>query len=181
MAGIGPIETARLRLRRFTLADAAFISGLVNEPAFVQFIGDKGVRSLGDAERYLSSGPLASYEQNGFGLYCVEQKSDGMPLGMCGLVRRAGLEGPDIGYALCQAHWGQGFALEAARATVEEARQLGLPRLLAITDEPNRASIRLLLKLGLERRGSLEVEPGNWVELFEMHLGRAQDPAPVSE
>ncbi|MBZ0113531.1 MAG: GNAT family N-acetyltransferase [Thermoanaerobaculia bacterium] len=176
MAGILPIETARLRLRRFTLADAEFIRGLVNEPAFVRFIGDKGVRSLTDAEQYLLRGPMACYEENGFGLYCIELKSDGTSIGMCGLVRRAILEGPDIGYALCQAHWGYGYALEAARATVDEARRLGLSRLLAITDATNVASRRLLAQLGLARRGQLEVASGDWVEVFEMDLSGSQSP-----
>ena len=86
------LETERLRLRRLSLDDAAFILKLLNEPSFLRFIGDKGVRTLDDARDYLREGPMASYERHGFGLYLVELKEKGDPMGICGLVKRDALE-----------------------------------------------------------------------------------------
>lgn len=142
-------ETERLRLRHFAPDDAAFVLQLVNEPSWLQFIGDKGVRTLDDARAYLENGPLAMYARCGHGLYCIERRDSGEAVGMCGLIRRDTLPDADIGYAFLPAHWGRGYAEEAARATVEHARELGLPRLLAIVTPSNARSIRLLEKLGL--------------------------------
>ncbi|WP_257388168.1 GNAT family N-acetyltransferase [Tahibacter caeni] len=142
-------ETERLRLRRLAPDDAAFVLQLVNEPSWLEFIGDKGVRTLDDARAYLENGPLAMYARCGHGLYCIELRDGGQAVGMCGLIRRDTLPDVDIGYAFLPAHWGRGYAEEAARATVAHARELGLPRLLAIVTPSNARSIRLLEKLGL--------------------------------
>ena len=69
------LETERLILRKFTLADAPFILELVNTPTWLQFIGDKGVRNLQDAQNYLKNGSLKSYQENDFGFYFVGEKS----------------------------------------------------------------------------------------------------------
>ena len=164
------LTTERLELRRFIPEDADFILELLNEPPFLEFIGDKGVRTVDDAVGYLSRGPLASYERHGYGLYCIERRSDGERLGMCGLVCRDTLPHPDIGYALAEAHWGQGYAEEAARATVQEACSLGLPVLLAITSPENSASIRLLEKRGMSARGTIDLGPSDSPRLFELLL-----------
>ena len=143
------IETDRLRLRRFTLDDAAFVHELVNEPGWLKFIGDKAVHSLEDAKRYLQEGPLAMYARFGFGMYLVERKEDAMPVGMCGLVKRDGLEHVDIGFAFLARYTQRGYASEAAVATLNHARELKLSCLLAITTQDNTASQRLLQRLGL--------------------------------
>ena len=82
------LETERLRLRQFTPEDAAFVLELLNEPSWLRFIGDRGVRTLDDAREYLRKGALASYAQHGFGLYATERKDGGDPIGICGLVKR---------------------------------------------------------------------------------------------
>jgi ribosomal-protein-alanine N-acetyltransferase len=144
------LETERLYLRELTFADATFILELLNEPAFVEFIGDKGVRDVAGAEKYLRDGPITSYAKHGFGLWCVTLK-DGTPIGSCGLLQRDFLPLPDIGYAFLSRHWGQGYALEAAEAVLREARgPLGLTTLHAITAFRNPASVRLLTKLGFD-------------------------------
>jgi RimJ/RimL family protein N-acetyltransferase len=144
------LATDRLVLREFTLGDAAFIQELVNEPAFVHFIGDKGVRDLAGAEKYLRDGPLASYARHGFGLWCVTLK-DGTPLGSCGLLQRDFLPHPDLGYAFLARHHGQGYAFEAASAVLRHARQqLGLTTIHAITAFRNPDSVKLLGKLGFD-------------------------------
>ena len=84
------LETERLILRKLSTDDAEFILGLLNEPSFLRYIGDKGVRNLDDARQYILNGPVERYERNGFGLYLVELKEARLPLGMCGLVKRDG-------------------------------------------------------------------------------------------
>lgn len=152
--GDGPpaivLETERLILRRFRLTDAEFILRLVNDASFLRYIGDKGVRTIADARAYLLDGPIASYERVGFGLYLTIRKTDGAPIGMCGLLRRDTLPDVDIGFAFLAEHRSQGFALESSRAVVEYSRTaLGLSRLVAVTSPDNHASIRLLERLGL--------------------------------
>lgn len=143
------IETDRLILRELDLDDAPFILELVNEPSWLENIGDKNVHSIADAQRYLNEGPLKSYQENGFGLYLAELKLKKYPVGLCGLVKREGLEHPDIGYALLPDFWGAGLASEAARATLEYAQgSLGIEQVLGITSMSNASSIRVLEKIG---------------------------------
>ena len=142
------LETERLLIRRLSTDDAPFILQLVNEPSFIQNIGDRGVRSLADAVKYIETGPVTSYVRNGFGLYLVQLKESGESIGMCGLIKRPALDDVDIGYAFLPKFWSKGYAVEAALAVKEQARSLGLKRLVAITDPANTGSIRVLEKLG---------------------------------
>src|SRR5258708_26259650 len=109
------IQTERLVLRHLDLYDDAFILELLNEPAFLRFIGDKGVRTLGDAREYMLKGPIDSYGRHGFGLYatCL---LDGLPAGICGLVKRDGLADVDLGFAFLSRHCSKGYATESAAA-----------------------------------------------------------------
>jgi RimJ/RimL family protein N-acetyltransferase len=130
--------------------DAAFILELLNDPSFIANIGDRRVRTQDDAREYIRKGPLASYDQFGFGLWLVELR-DGVPIGMCGLLKRNVLEDVDIGFAYLPAYRSQGYGHEAARAVLDHARDvLGVPRVVAIVNENNVASARLLEKLGME-------------------------------
>lgn len=143
------LETARLRLRELTPDDAAFIRELVNEPAWLRFIGQKNVHTLDDARRYIANGPAASYSRNGFGLYCVELASALTPVGICGLIRRDALSDVDLGFALLARHCGHGYAREAASAVLAFARRdLGMSRVVAITLPDNQGSIRVLESVG---------------------------------
>lgn len=145
------LETERLFLRGFRIADAPFILALLNEPSFLRYIGDKKVRTVQDAEQYILNGPVASYERRGFGLCLVELKETHTPIGMCGLLKREELPDPDIGFAFLPDFWNKGFAFEAAAAVMKDARErLKLARILAITNQDNEASIKLLQKLGLQ-------------------------------
>jgi RimJ/RimL family protein N-acetyltransferase len=144
------LETDRLRLRRLTPDDGPFILRLLNEPSWLRFIGDRGVRTLEDASAYILNGPMAMYESHGFGLYMVELKQDGTPIGMCGILKRPALEDPDVGFALVPEHWSKGYAFEAAKATLDYAvGTLGLKRIAAIVNPENEASIALLTRLGM--------------------------------
>jgi RimJ/RimL family protein N-acetyltransferase len=132
------------------MEDADFILEQLNEPSFIQNIGDRGVRTLADANSYLVRGPIASYAKNGFGLYLVVLKETNQSIGMCGLIKRDGLDDVDIGYSFLPRFWSKGYAVEAALATIEYARNvIGLKRLVAITDPANEGSIRVLEKIGL--------------------------------
>ncbi|HSX60890.1 MAG TPA: GNAT family N-acetyltransferase [Tahibacter sp.] len=162
--------TERLRLCRFDETDAAFVLQLVNEPSWLQYIGDKNVRTLDDARAYLVNGPLAMYERCGHGLYRVDLKDSGEAIGMCGLIRRDTLPDVDIGYAFLPAHWGRGYAEEATRATLAHAREIGLRRLLAIVTPGNERSIRLLDKLGLRYECDIEMRPGDVTAVFAADL-----------
>lgn len=134
----------------FTLNDAPFILELLNMPAWLEFIGDRGVRTLQDAENYLITGPLTSYEQLGYGAYRVWVKASGQPIGMCGLFKREMLDAPDIGFAFLPGHTGTGYGYEAASAVMTYAREtLGISRILGFTSPMNQPSIHLLEKLGL--------------------------------
>lgn len=144
------LETERLVIRQLRVEDAEFILKLLNEPGFIQNIGDRGVRTAADAEQYILNGPVASYQQNGFGLWLVALKESGEPLGMCGLIKRDILEDVDIGYAYLHRFWGKGYAYEAALAVLHYGRDvIRLKRLVAITAPENPGSIRVLEKLGL--------------------------------
>ena len=144
------LTTDRLVLRHLTLDDDAFIVALLNDPGWLRFIGDKGVRTREDARNYLAKGPLAMYERHGFGLYLVELADGQVPIGMCGLIKRDTLDDVDIGYAFLPAFRAQGYAHEAASAVLAYGkRRFGLTRIVAITSPDNAGSARLLEKLGM--------------------------------
>jgi len=144
-------ETDRLILRPMTVKDAEFIFELVNDPSFIRNIGDRQVRTIEDAQVYITNGPVASYAKNGFGLYLVALQETGESMGMCGLIRRNMLKDVDIGYAFLPRYWYKGYAFEAALAMKKYAQEtLGLTRLVAVVDPENLPSIHLLEKLGMK-------------------------------
>jgi RimJ/RimL family protein N-acetyltransferase len=163
LAILPELETARLSLRRLQFDDAPFLVKLLNEPSFIENIGDRGVRSIEDAHRYLREGPMAMYEKFGFGLWHASRKEDGVAVGMCGLLKRDILPDVDVGYAFLPEFWGQGFAYEAAAAALRHgAEKFGLTRVIGVVSEGNAGSIRVLEKLGMsfERMFSMrEDEP----------------------
>lgn len=168
------LETERLNLRWMSADDAAFMRGLLNEPSWLRFIGDRGVRTLDDARNYILTGPVASYARLGFGLYVVELKESGSPIGICGLVKRDFLDDVDIGFAFLPQYWRQGYAYEAASAVMGYGTEtLGLKRIVAITAADNHSSARLLEKLGLrfERMVSYPGD-GHDVRLFAIDITR---------
>ncbi|MBC7879295.1 MAG: GNAT family N-acetyltransferase [Anaerolineales bacterium] len=145
------IETDRLILRKLAIDDAAFILDLLNQPSFIQFIGDRGVRTLEDAKNYILKGPVASYERFGYGLYLTSLKEGEVPIGMCGLVKREALQDVDVGFAFLPQYWLKGYAFESASAVLIYAKTtLGLKRMLGIATPDNHGSIRVLEKIGLK-------------------------------
>ena len=143
------LQTERLVLQQLSTGDAEFLIELLNDPAFIQNIGDRGVRTVEDAHAYVQNGPAASYAKNGFGLNLVVLKETGEPIGICGLIKRDVLEDVDIGYAFLPRHWSKGYAVESTLAVKEYARDgIGLKRLAAVVDPANARSIRVLEKIG---------------------------------
>jgi len=142
------LETERLALRHLDRGDEAFILALLNSRGFLENIGDRGVRTRDDAWGYIANSAQASYAKNGFGLYRAALKDTDEPVGICGLVKRDGLDEPDLGFAFLEQHWRKGYAVEASAGVLEHARELGLTHILAITALDNRGSIAVLEKLG---------------------------------
>lgn len=169
MTGAAILETARLKLRKLTADDAEFIQELLNEPAFVRYIGDKKVRTTADARRYILTGPVDSYERHGFGLYLVELEEGREAIGICGLLRRDWLEAPDIGFAFLARFSAQGYGSEATAAVLEFARRTcGLSRVVAITSPDNVPSIRLLTRLGFRFEREATSSDGDLVRIFAL-------------
>jgi len=154
------LETERLTLREVVAADAAFMLGLLNSPGFLENIGDRGVRDEDQARDFIEERLRGSYRDHGFGMWLTIQKSDGAPVGIAGLVRREGLEMPDVGYAFIQRVWGRGYAQEAAAAVLAHAQgPLKIEKLAAITSPENFASMAVLRKIGFTFHGMIEL-PG---------------------
>jgi len=177
---VNELETRRLTLSRFGENDVAFVLRLLNDPGFLHYIGDKGVRDSDSARNYILTGPVASYEQHGFGLYKVCLKDCGEPIGMCGLLKRDALEDVDIGFAFLPEFQSLGYALEAAAAVMEQGRlRFGLKRIVAITSADNSRSARLLQRLGMCFEGMVSM-PGDKAELklFSWNGGRGQSKVP---
>ena len=126
------LESDRLILREFNPDDAPFILLLLNNPSWLQYIGDRNIKTLDDANQYLLNGPMKSYRENGFGLSMVEIKDSHIPIGMCGLIKREALEHVDIGFALLPEFAGKGYAYEIAAALMDHARiNLGISEIVA--------------------------------------------------
>lgn len=162
------LETNRLRLRRLVLEDAPFILALLNEPSFLQNIGDKNVRTLEEAQDYLVTGPIRSYVRYGFGLYAVVQKETHAVMGICGLIKREEMDDIDIGFAFLPWFWGKGYAVESASAIMIKAREeLGLNQIVAVTIPDNHRSIRVLEKIGLRFEKMIRLsEEGEALRLY---------------
>lgn len=154
------LETERLILREACEADAAFVLALLNSPGFLENIGDRGVRTEEEACAYIRDKMLGSYREHGFGMWLTVEKRGGAAVGLAGLVKREGLDTPDVGYAFAPDAWGQGYAKEAAAAVLAHALgPLGIPKLAAITTPENFASMAVLRKIGFAFQGMIQL-PG---------------------
>ena len=162
------LETERLILRKFTTDDAAFMLELLNEPSFLHNIGDKGVKTVDEAVSYIQTGPMASYQRFGFGVYLVELKETGAAIGLCGLIKRDELPDVDVGFAFLPAYWSRGYASEAAAAVVDFGKkEFGIQRIVAIARPDNTGSIRVLERLKLRFDRLVDVfNDGSELSLF---------------
>jgi RimJ/RimL family protein N-acetyltransferase len=165
------LRTERLRLRHMSEGDAAFMLGLLNDPAWIRFIGDRGVRTEDQARDYIRAGPVDMVRRLGFGFYVVELNESGCPVGVCGLAKRDFLDDVDVGYAFLPQHWGQGYAFEAASGVLAHAKHdIGLKRIVATVRAENAASIKLLEKLGLRFERTLPRPDAPDLQVFAMDI-----------
>jgi RimJ/RimL family protein N-acetyltransferase len=165
------LDTKRLRLHLLTVDDAALMLAIWNDPGFIEYVGDRCIRTIAQAEDALLNGALRLYEDFGYGPYRVTLKTDGSSIGICGLFRREGLDDPDIGYALLPDYRGRGYAFEAASAVIDYARrEIGLQRLTAIVSPANLASIGLTEKLGLRFEKMIRMPDDDEVSLHALNL-----------
>ncbi|RKZ13523.1 GNAT family N-acetyltransferase [bacterium] len=168
------LHTERTVVEVITLADAPFFVALLNSPGWLKFVGDRNVGDVGDAERYLDSGLLQSYRDNGFGYYLVKGAGTGTSIGICGFLKKPNLENPDFGFAFLPDYFGQGLAFESCCAVLEYGiKTFDFELLDAVTVPDNLRSIRLLEKLGFHRHGVLEADTGgDKLNLFRWHGAR---------
>lgn len=156
-------QTARLRISKLMPADAGFILELATDPDWLRYIGDRGIRDIDSARNWIETGPMASYRKHGFGLDRLALGQDDIPIGICGLLQRENMPGPELGFALLPAHRGRGYAREAAEAVVDQLRK-GRPelrRLYALVTPDNLPSGNLLSKLGFVRDGDYRPDSAN--------------------
>ncbi len=173
------IETERMLLRRFNGDDGEFMCALLNDPAFLKYVGDRGVRTAQEGRAYIENGPVAKYTHDGLGAFLVELKGARTPIGMVSLFKREWLDDPDIGFVFLSDYRARGYAGEAARAVLEYAlNTLRLPRVVAITSLENPDSIKLLERLGLSFERIIPTGDGKEeVRLFAV-LGKGGDTVP---
>ncbi|MFY0255318.1 GNAT family N-acetyltransferase [Chitinophaga sp. 30R24] len=158
-------ETSRLLVRTFAAIDDAFVLELLNTPGWLQFVGDRQVHTLADAQRYIMHNLLGSHEGKGYGAWVVELKTTGQAIGICSLFKRKYLEQPDLGFAFLPEAEGKGYAYEAAIGTLQYGRnELAAPNIFAITQPDNQRSVRLLERIGFMRLGTV-LPPGEQEEL----------------
>lgn len=174
------VETPRLIIRELTIDDAAFVLALTNEPSTIENIGDKGLRSVADAERFILAGPWTTEQKPGYGQFAVELKPGGDLIGVCGILYRVKLDLTDVGFALMPKYWRQGFAFEAARAVMNYGHSvLSVKNIVGLTSENNTASINLLKKLGLSFEAMVSMSGdgvANTRVYSEFHLDLATGP-----
>jgi RimJ/RimL family protein N-acetyltransferase len=154
------LSTERMTLSQLGPGDAPFILELLMSPAFIDNIGDRGVRDLDGAQEYIAR-QREGYAEHGYGLWRADLTATGETAGICGLVKRDGLEHPDVGYAFLERFWGRGLASEGAAATLTYARErLGLPTVVAITKPENKGSRAVLERIGMKFIGLIDL-PGH--------------------
>ena len=133
---------------------------MLNTPTWLRFIGDRNVKTLEEAENYLLNGNIRSYQEYGFGFYVVVIKETQESIGICGIVKREGLEDVDIGFAFFQQFMGKGYGYEAGSATLNYAlNDLKIKKIVAIVDPENVVSIALLKKIGLQFEKMIQLSP----------------------
>jgi RimJ/RimL family protein N-acetyltransferase len=157
------ILTPRLALARFSPADAPGFYELNGDPAVVRYTGDKAFASVAEAEAFIRG--YDHYQGHGYGRWSVYLTQTNEYLGFCGLAYRASVDEVDVGFRLMHRYWGQGYATEAARASVEHGfREYGLVKIVGRAMPENLASVRVLEKIGMTFAKRVEDEVGQWLQ-----------------
>jgi len=175
MSELLQLETERLSLSRLTLDDAELVLAVWNDPTYIRYVADRGIRTVDAARAALEEGALKQFSDYGYGPFRVAMINDDTPIGVCGLFRREGLDEPDLGFSILPKYWRRGYAYEAARAVVSYAEtEIQLTRLTAVVSPNNGASVALIEKLGLQFERMLRL-PGDddEVAIYGMQLNNS--------
>lgn len=152
-------HTNRLFIKPVCIGDADFIFKLVNTESWIRYIGDRNVKTIEMAEKYIKERMLPQFKRLGFGNYVIFLKETGERVGTCGLYDREGLEGVDLGYALYPTFENNGYAFEASTKMLDLAfNEFGLEKVSGITSAENHASRKLMEKLSLKEKGTVLLE-----------------------
>jgi len=144
------LESDRLFIRPISIIDAPFMLQLMNSTGWLEYIGDRNVKDRTAASNYILTRIIPSYNSYGFGLYLVILKNMNRPVGICGLVKREGLDYPDLGFAVLPEYERKGYTSEASEIILEYAEnELQIPTIYGITTQSNFAAISVLEKQGL--------------------------------
>lgn len=159
------LTTKRLILREAELSDKQFIFDLLNSPKWLKYIGDRNIKTIEDAENYITEKFIQNYSNIGYGFYVMTLKETSSSIGICGFAKRDYLDSPDIGFALLTEYERKGYTYEAAYAMLKYGEnELGFTHVLAITSKNNIASQKLLEKLNI-KFDSYIIEPSSGEEL----------------
>jgi RimJ/RimL family protein N-acetyltransferase len=151
------LETPRLRLRRFRGSDLDAYAEMSADAEVMKYIGTGVTFNRNEAWRSIAS-MLGHWQLLGYGMWAVERKDSGAFVGRAGFLDPPGWPGFEVGWVLGRAHWGHGFATEAARATLDYAFDvLKRERVISLIREGNERSIRVAEKLGERYAGEVEL------------------------
>jgi [ribosomal protein S5]-alanine N-acetyltransferase len=143
-------ETPHLTLRRFTQADAPLVHQLNSNPSVLKYLDEPLLETEEQALHILNTIILPQYKNN-LGRWAIHLKTNNEFIGWCGLKYRPELDEIDLGYRLMQQHWGNGYAFEAAKHTIDYAfQQLQLKTIVGRAHIDNLASLKILEKLGMQ-------------------------------
>ncbi|MFT5077742.1 MAG: ribosomal-protein-alanine N-acetyltransferase [Planctomycetota bacterium] len=155
------IETARLLLYEVTILDVPFYFELFNSKGWLQFIGDRNVKSIADVEKLITERYLPSFDNLGYGTYTAFAKDTRKPIGCCGFYKRPSLDVPDLGFAFLDTEVGKGYGYETAAALIAQVKKdRSITNYIAFTVKENVASITLLEKLGMQVSGTITLPGG---------------------
>lgn len=146
-------ETHRLFFRKFTADDAMLLFALNNNPEVIKYVHEPPTTEE-NAVEIINNIIVPQYLQNNFGRWAVHTKADKEFIGWCGLKKTPQHLYPDLGYRFFQKYWGQGYATEAAKRTIEYGlKVLQLEGIFAAAHIDNIASQKVLEKCGLQFNG----------------------------
>lgn len=144
------LETDRLLLREFVMDDAEAFFRMISDPDVTRYTGDGG-KTLEEAKKGLEERLFRDYRKYGYGRWAAVYKATGNVIGFAGLKYLDDVNEVDLGYRFFKEHWGKGLATEAAKAVLGYGVVvLRLQRIIGIADIENKASIRVLEKVGFQ-------------------------------
>ncbi|MEL7531040.1 MAG: GNAT family N-acetyltransferase [Bacteroidota bacterium] len=144
------IETERLLLREITLADKEEMFQLHANAEVQKYTGEPPLESMAEMEQAIRT-RVSDYKKYGYGRWASFLKNDGQFIGWAGLAYLPEFDEIDLGYRFLPQYWGMGFATEASQAILKYGfDKLELSRIIAIAMKENKASIRVMEKVGME-------------------------------